>query len=345
MAKVAKQSRMQLQFFGSATTTDGARKVLNVAYKLTDNSGENMSRQLQAQATQAASKAISARATNEDICVTSFDLKSIPKEERGILVFSAPPPLKEFPSTLQSWNDALQGMGTLVIFTNDPGTRKLCRHLEIPTMCVEHTDEGLPRLDKMFERMHNSQPEGIVGYVNSDLTIEDFKPMNDLLQHLQSNELELRRARKIYGPFVDTGIMSEFWFAVATRIDVLGDDMRERHTVGGYDFWAWNTKPNGSPLLPFDVPPFRYPFATYDNWLLDVMVQANDRNVIDASNAIEILHHEHKRVGKNANWVQALQSGITGVYINRYLSFKEPLATLEANGDQNSQYREVKYML
>jgi len=353
MAKVARQTRQgnaQINFFGTpldlsgAPTTDGARKVLTFAYDLTED-GEGTSRKLQAQALVMAEKAIALRVENEDVCVTTLDRENLPDSERGLLVYSAPPPLKEFPSTLKSWNDALKGMGKFVIVTNDPGTRRLCRELDIPTVCVEHTDEGLPRLDKMFERMHKSQPNGIVGYVNSDLTIEDFKPMYDFLQGLQSNPLELRHAKKIYEPFEGTGEMSEYWFTVATRVDILGNGKRERHSVGGYDFWAWNTKPNGAPLLPFDIPPFRFPYSTYDNWLLDTLVQASDRNAIDASEVIEILHHEHKRVGKNSNWSQALQSGVTGVYMNRYLSYKEPLSTLEATGDKNSKYIEVQYML
>lgn len=350
MAKVARQTRQghaQISFFGTPLPPLGPPSTYGVDKKLNGltEDAEGTSRKLQGKALESSKKAIALRRENDDVCVTTLDREYLSEEERGLLLYSAPPPLTEFPNTLKSWNDALKGMGKLVIVTNDPGTRRLCRELDIPTLCVEHTDEGLPRLDKMFERMQKSQPNGIVAYVNSDLTIEDFKPMYDFLQRLQSNPLELRHARKIYEPFEGTGEMSEYWFAVATRVDILGNGKRERHTVGGYDFWAWNTKPNGASLLPFDMPPFRFPYSTYDNWLLDVMVQASERNVIDASVVVEILHQEHKRVGKNSNWSQALQSGVTGVYINRYLAYKEPISTLEAKGDKDSKYKDVQYML
>lgn len=304
-----------------------------------------VSRHLQVTAKQAAKKAVAQRVKKGEVCVTTLDRSRLPENERGLLLFSAPAPLTEFPSSLQSWDDALRGKGRLVIITNDPLTRKICAENEVPTVCVEHTDEGLPRLDKMFERMHNSQPQGIVAYVNSDLTVENFDPMYDFLQEMQDNPLELQHTTKTYEPFEASGILGDFWFVVATRIDILANGSRERHTVGGYDFWAWNTEPEGPPLLPFDFPPFRFPFATYDNWLLDVLVQSGERNAVDASVVIDILHHDHKRVGDTSNWSQALRTGKSGVYINRYLAFKEPTASLEAKGDLKSQYLGVKYYL
>ena len=308
-------------------------------------SDDSVSHNLQAMAKIEAEKSVLARKDNG--CVTTLNREKLPEHERSLLLFSAPPPLlEEFPSTLRTWDVALRGRGRLVIITNDFNTRKLCTANDIPTICVEHTDEGLPRLDKMFMRMHESQPSGIVAYINSDLSIDNFDPMYDFLTTtMKDNPLEQRRPKKTFEPFVETGEINEYYFIISTRIDIQLDGSQDRHTAGGYDFWAWNTKPDGPPLLPFDVPPFRFPYASYDSWLLDVLVQSGKRNAIDASAVVNIVHHEHKRFGEKSTWFQALQSGISGVYINRFLALKEPFATLRRNGDTGSPYNGVKYML
>jgi Nucleotide-diphospho-sugar transferase len=121
-------------------------------------------------------------------------------------------------------------------------------------------------------------------------------------------------------------------------VDAQGE--RARHDFGGYDFWAWNTKTSETaagggtgtaiPLLPFDMPPFRFPFANYDNWLLDMLVQVGQRNVIDMSDVIAITHHEHVRAGSHKSWYDALMNGVSGVYINRHFGYNEPRTTLAA---------------
>ena len=233
---------------------------------------------------------------------------------------------------MKSWHQAIKGRGKYIVITNDPQTRRVCREHNIPTMCVEHSDQGLPMLDKMFERMQKSQSKGIIAYANSDITVRDFGPMYDFLNRLEDTELEIMQPTEIYEPFVTTGKKSDYWFAVSTRMDIDANDTRRKHTAGGFDFWAWNTKPGGMSLLPFDLPPFRFPFANYDNWILDMVVQSARRNAIDASEAIEIYHYEHTRVGKSKSWYEALMKGVTGVYMNRYFAYNEPRASPEKRG-------------
>ena len=267
---------------------------------------------MQQMAIEASEKAITERARRNEICITTLDRSKLSQQEQGLLLFSAPPPFHEFPQTLKSWDNAVRGYGRLVIFTNDPETRRVCAENDVPTMCVEHTDEGLPRLDKMFERMQDSQPHGIVAYMNSDLLIYNFDTMHEFLQDLQKNPLEQRITTKIYEPFVDTGSFNPCWFVVASRISISVNGERDRHTGGGYDFWAWNIEPDGPPLLPFDVPPFRFPYATYDNWLLDVLVQSGQRNAVDASEVIDMFHLDHARVDGTSSWSEAFVAGKIG---------------------------------
>ena len=299
---------------------------------------------LQNLAVEAARKAIHSRLEDEEICVTTFNRELIPPAERGLMLFVAPPKLDSLPDSMKSWRDALKGRGTYVIMTNDPQTRRVCRDNDIPTICVEHSDEGLPLLDKMFERMEKSQPNGIIGYVNSDIYVEEFGPLYDFLNSLENKQLEVNRPTDVDKPYLATGKTSDFWLSVLVRTDIDSNGNRTRHSYGGYDFWAWNTKPGGMPLLPFDIPPFRFPFSNYDNWLLDMVVQVGRRNVIDASEVIDITHHEHTRVGKAKSWYEALMNGVTGVYMNRHFAYNEPRTTLAVNGLGNGPFKKVRHI-
>jgi len=156
-------------------------------------------------------------------CVTTFDRNRLPTNERGLLIFTAPPILHELPEQMQSWNNALRGRGRLVVFTDDPETRRVCREHDIPVVCVQHVDEKLPRADKMFDKMHNLQTSGITGYVNSDIALEKPDLFLDFMKFIGDRDFSLERRgvpAQIYREFVSTGVKTEDWFAVAVRTDV-----------------------------------------------------------------------------------------------------------------------------
>jgi hypothetical protein len=134
------------------------------------------------------------RAT-DDACVSTLNQTAIPAAERGFMLFTAPPNLVSgrIPDAMQSWRDVLQGKGTYVVITNDPPTRRLCQENGIATLCVENSDENLPLLDKMYERMGKSQPNGIIAFVNSDIYAEDVHQLHDFLARLQNTSLEVHR--------------------------------------------------------------------------------------------------------------------------------------------------------
>jgi Nucleotide-diphospho-sugar transferase len=291
-------------------------------------------------------EAPNSRAIVNGACVTTLNRDAIPPTELGFMLFSAPPKFtsSSLPESMKTWRDALKGKGTYVVITNDPQTRRVCKENHIATLCVEHSDEDLPLLDKMYERMGKSQPEGIIAYVNSDIYPEDVSQLYDFLSSLQNTALEVHQPIDVDKPYLPTGKSSDFWFAVASRTNVDAQGTRSRHIFGGYDFWAWNTKSDGIPLLPFDMPPFRFPFANYDNWLLDSLVQASQRNVIDMSHVIDITHHEHVRVGKAKSWYEALMNGVSGVYINRHFAYHEPRTTLLANGLGTGPYSKIRHL-
>jgi hypothetical protein len=126
---------------------------------------------------------------DKDICVTTLNRDEIPPAERGFMLFSAPPVLENLPDTMKSWQEALRGKGTYVVITNDYQTRRVCQEHRIPTLCVEHSDEGLPLMDKMYERMNKSQPDGILAYVNSDIHADDISQLHNFLDSLEKNPL------------------------------------------------------------------------------------------------------------------------------------------------------------
>ena len=283
----------------------------------------------------AAKEAVEARAELDDVCKTTFNRDALPEEEKKLLVFSAPPPLNSLPASMKSWDSALRGRGRLVVFANDRETRRVCKENKIPLVCIENVDEGLPRFDKMFERMHDLQTEGVVGYVNSDITVQNFDPMIEYIDTLKGVQMKQVRPVELYEPFKETGYTSDYWFLAVNRLDVSHSGVVTPHDLGGYDFWAWNTRPGGAPFLPIDIPPFRFPYAIYDNWILDMSIQTGLRNVIDATAILDIFHHEHKRVSDSTTWYDALLTGRTGVYMNRYLGYNEPRKSTSAGSSSD----------
>ena len=283
----------------------------------------------------AAEEAVEARAELDDVCKTTFNRDALPEEEKKLLVFSAPPPLNSLPASMKSWDSALRGRGRLVVFANDRETRRVCKENKIPLVCIENVDEGLPRVDKMFERMHDLQPEGVVGFVNSDITVQNFDPMIEYIDTLKGVQIKQVRPVELYEPFEETGYSSDYWFLAVNRLDVSHSGVVYSHDLGGYDFWAWNTRLGGAPFLPIDIPPFRFPYAIYDNWILDMSIQTGLRNVIDATAILDIFHHEHKRVSDSTTWYDALLKGVTGVYMNRYFGFHEPRKSTSAGSSSD----------
>ena len=77
---------------------------------------------------------------------TTFDREELTEEEYIFLIFTAPPKFdrKTLPGTMARWHNVLHGCGRFVVFTNDHQTQNVCRLNNIPTICVQHTNEGVP---------------------------------------------------------------------------------------------------------------------------------------------------------------------------------------------------------
>ena len=100
------------------------------------------------------------------------------------------------------WHNMLHGRGRFVVFTDDHQTQNVCRLNNIPKICVQHTNEGVPWIDQIFKRMHASGSsrsivgsDTVVAFINSDLFLHKFEPMHTLLKLLgHSVRLELMAA-------------------------------------------------------------------------------------------------------------------------------------------------------
>lgn len=70
------------------------------------------------------------------------------------------------------------------------------------------------------------------------------------------------------------------------------------HTGGGVDFWCWNNSP--TPLFKGEMPPFAFGRGKYDNWFLHEMINAGQRHVVDATDAVTTIHVVHSYSHVNA---------------------------------------------
>ena len=272
------------------------------------------------------------------ICRSTIDYNHV--TNGAFVLFSAPRPSdKIVPAALLAWKAEIQSNGSVVVFTNGDHDISMYNMAGIYTVCVEHTDEGLPRFDRMMDRMNHILHRGTVAFVNADIvpTPGTYATLRAAMATIQrQSPLELRQPTKVFQPFRDTGNHTDAWFAVSIRTNVDANGTQTPHLGGGFDFWAWNLVPpknnkhaasknNNEPLLPFPIPPFRFPYATYDNWLLDMMIETAQRAVLDLSPVVTLLHQQHKRLGgTQVAWMNALEQGVSGVYLNRHLAHTNP---------------------
>mmetsp|Transcript_17686 Transcript_17686/g.21109 ORF Transcript_17686/g.21109 Transcript_17686/m.21109 type:complete len:791 (-) Transcript_17686:271-2643(-) len=262
-------------------------------------------------------------------CVSTFNMEEIPESDRELLLFAAPKSFDAIPKNIEAWLHSLEGRGHLILFSNDLNTLEACGRRGISVMCVEHTYDGFPRFDAMMRKMEQVQPNGIVAFANTDLEFSDssMSSLSDSLKWLSTQTLDVMIPGEFSTPYSNLGTGTKFWFAALNRWDKDENGLSTLHSTGGYDVWAWNVNLGGPSLLPFDIPPFRYPLASYDNWLFDMVNKANDRNVIDITAASTVLHVEHSRKDYNV----VAYDGASGHYINRYLALNNPLPVGSSN--------------
>jgi len=249
--------------------------------------------------------------------------------DKRVVLFTAPNPLKPLPISVARWEQALEGRGALVLFSDG---RHFFRNMTV--VCVEHTEDGYPRVDSMHTIMDRIDNQGVVGYFNSDVEAEDIGQFFKTIDVLNSQNLELYATVSPYSKFLKTNLHTSLWFAVVCRINVKAGK-RTKHTKGGVDLWFWNKLGNSPLLTDVKIPPFRFPMATYDNWLVDIVTQRGERNVIDVSSVVTILHDDHPRKNGFKTWGAALHTGLTSVFINRQLGF----IPVETKFDRNIRHQ------
>lgn len=260
-------------------------------------------------------------------CSTTFDMKKIAENERGFLLFVAPKSFDEVPINLKKWKLYIEGIGHLIILSNDSQTRRASALMGISTLCIEHSLDGFPRFDLMMAKMEHMQPDGVVAFANSDLdvTLEGMFEFVRATKWIENKgPLNLITPDTFLKPYKISDLNTKFWFAALNRWNYDNDvEKLKEHNVGGYDVWAWNIHQGGPSLLPFDIPPFQYPLASYDNWLMDIVNKEATRNVIDFTGVTKFTHKEHSRKNYTEVVYHPNDSSI-GFYLNRYLALHEP---------------------
>lgn len=285
-------------------------------------------------------------------CRSSFDPRRASSADRPLLLFTStvrpsfrrrnPTNSELSASSLLQWRDHLQrttGNGTLVVFVHDDNDdddderQQWYDAHHIATLCVEYTDDGWPRFDRMIHRMHESQQArggGIVAFVHPGIYIEDnvaFDRLYKFLRGLQhESSLDVVETTGLYREFRRTGTRTPNWFVVAQgRMDVWGNPTMA--AAGSFDFWAWNVYTPTFPLAK--IPPFRYPLGSYENWWLDMMIQSSTSNgvaIIDATRVADLVRRDDNRV---LDW-----DGSTGLYINEDLAYNTFAVTKDKTKQQ-----------
>jgi len=81
----------------------------------------------------------------------------------------------------------------------------------------------------MFDSVHDAHPDGVVGFVDSDIVVEDFDQFIHLLNR-NSGIFSNLKPYDVYQPFVSSGHTNLDWFTVLSRKDVSKTGQISGHT-------------------------------------------------------------------------------------------------------------------
>ena len=224
--------------------------------------------------------------------------------------------------TVRMWQRILHGIGRVIIFSSESTVVKLGASCGVPVACVRHAWNGPALFDSMLEVAtrisHDSKT--IASIVNADIEpTTNVRSAIEFLVQLDVRHHPLRTA--MYGNyFKDTPALgTNSWVAVVNRMNIFRNGSTAVHKRGGYDMLAWTP----DTILASGIPPFRIGRGTYDNWLLDVVMQRKKHHVIDMTKCLTILHNDHLRAHGTRSWYDAMvYGGDSDSFINRYMGLK-----------------------
>ena len=226
--------------------------------------------------------------------------------------------------TIRAWQRVLHGIGQVVILSSESTVVKLGASWGVPVACVRHAWNGPVLFDSMIEvatRLSNNSG-AIAAIVNADIKpTANVRSAIEFLVRMDVRHQPLRTAK--YGNyFKDTHTLGvNSWFAVVNRVNIFRNGSAVVHKRGGYDMFAWTP----ATILAPDIPPFRIGRGTYDNWLLDIVMQRKNHHVIDMTKCLSLLHNDHLRAHGTRSWYDAIvYGGDSDSFINRYMGLKRP---------------------
>lgn len=218
---------------------------------------------------------------------------------------------------VDSWVRACRGArARVVVLAAEPAAAEFAARKGLRHVCIGKTMLGPPRFDEIVAVL--AAQRGVVVFVNADVGVDGS------IVGLARLNATLAPVRTEWGKFERApGMPHGDWIAVARRRNFSSG---ARHVGGGYDLWAWNN-PN-RPLLPFEIPPLRVGRPNFDNWFLSMAISTGQRHVIDATEAIVILHKDHGRhfgdgaAAKKGNIFSYYRSGNADAYVNMHLAYR-----------------------
>lgn len=220
-------------------------------------------------------------------------------------------------SAISSWLKTFHVPKIYLITRHEPSINILYSRFHshrIQIQFIRNAHEGIHEIPLFSSVLHIAQniaDSGVVVLLNSDIHLSKRTFLT--VRHVQGI---VRRRR-----------WHQKWFICSSRFDVdpATSEGKRLHTFGGVDFFAW---PAGIQFLHGNhLPPFIWGRPRYDNWLLNQVIQDKLVQVIDVTEAAQIVHINHKH-----DIIQLTQSDQNiwtinnkkhwQIYINNVLAFE-----------------------
>ncbi len=186
----------------------------------------------------------------------------------------------------------------IILFNDEDGTSKVIAE-EYGIHCVTDVacnQNGTPLLSDVFAQVHRIASQPVLAQVNSDIILmSDFvKAIMRIREQLGENEFFM------IGRRWDFDVTQVIDYAVSDWEEQLRKEVCERgslHGLAGIDYWVFPRS------FHFNPPQFAVGRPGMDSWLV-YKARSQGVPVIDASNAVMIVHQNHNYPAKKTSYYE-----------------------------------------